>query len=64
MKTLLSIGAHPDDIEIGCGGTEIHFKKMGYQLIHLIVTNGEEGGLLKKEKLIDFANISFLLSGL
>lgn len=44
MKTILSIGAHPDDIEIGCGGTEILLKQQGYRIIHVIVTSGEEGG--------------------
>jgi LmbE family N-acetylglucosaminyl deacetylase len=58
MKTVLSIGAHPDDIEIGCGGTEILLKNQGYLIIHLVVTSGEQGSLnipsdqliLKREK--------------
>lgn len=44
MKTILSIGAHPDDIEIGCGGTELVLKQQGCRIIHVIVTSGEEGG--------------------
>ena len=45
MKTVMSIGAHPDDIEIGCAGTEILLREQGYRLIHVIATNGEEGSL-------------------
>lgn len=43
-KTVLAIGTHPDDIEIGCGGVLSLLKKQGYELIHLVVTSGEEGG--------------------
>jgi N-acetylglucosamine malate deacetylase 1 len=42
-KTILAIGAHPDDIEIGCGGTLSLLKEKGHDLIHLIITSGEEG---------------------
>jgi LmbE family N-acetylglucosaminyl deacetylase len=45
-KTVLAIGTHPDDIEIGCGGTLMLLKDQGYQLVHLIVTSGEEGSNL------------------
>lgn len=44
-KTILAIGAHPDDIEIGCGGTLALLKKQGYVLNFVIVTSGEEGSL-------------------
>lgn len=45
MITILSFGSHPDDIEIGCGGTEILLGKSGNRIIHVIATSGEEGGL-------------------
>lgn len=45
MRTVLAIGAHPDDIEIGCGGTLALLKAKGARLIHLIATSGEEGRL-------------------
>lgn len=45
MKTVLSIGAHPDDIEIGCSGAELLLKEQGHQIIHVVVTSGEQGSL-------------------
>lgn len=42
-KLVLAIGAHPDDIEIGCGGTLCLLRDQGYEIVHLIVTSGEEG---------------------
>ncbi|MBL7544519.1 MAG: PIG-L family deacetylase [Bdellovibrionaceae bacterium] len=51
-KTILAIGAHPDDIEIGCGGTLSILKDKGHKLIHLIMTSGEEGDLQSHKKQI------------
>ncbi|MGE3759214.1 MAG: PIG-L deacetylase family protein [Pseudobdellovibrionaceae bacterium] len=42
-KTVLAIGAHPDDIEIGCGGTLALLKRQGHVINHLVITAGEEG---------------------
>ena len=39
---ILAIGAHPDDIEFGCGGTLIKYTQKGHQLFLLVMT---EGGL-------------------
>ena len=46
MKNILIIGAHPDDIEIGCTGTILKLKKCGKKVYCLIMTNG--GNWLKK----------------
>lgn len=40
---VLSFGAHPDDIEIGCGGTEAGLISRGYQVTHVFATSGEAG---------------------
>lgn len=42
-KTVLSFGAHPDDIEIGCGGTEALLHAQGYSITHVCMTSGEAG---------------------
>ncbi len=44
-KQILSFGAHPDDIEIGCGGTEYNFIQKGYEVTHVYVTSGEAGSM-------------------
>lgn len=41
---ILAIGAHPDDIEIGCGGTLIKYADQGHIIFLLILTKGERGG--------------------
>jgi LmbE family N-acetylglucosaminyl deacetylase len=40
---VLFIGAHPDDIELGCGGTLIKHVQSGDNVFALIFTNGEKG---------------------
>lgn len=41
---ILAVGAHPDDIEYGCGGTLIISKLKKYKIHLLILTKGESGG--------------------
>lgn len=43
-KVILAIGAHPDDIEIGCGGTIKKHILKGNDVFYVIATNGEKGG--------------------
>jgi LmbE family N-acetylglucosaminyl deacetylase len=40
---VLFVGAHPDDIELGCGGTLIKHVQRGDAVFALIFTNGEKG---------------------
>lgn len=40
---LLSIGAHPDDVEVGTGGVLIDLSKRGYKCGLVILTQGEMG---------------------
>jgi LmbE family N-acetylglucosaminyl deacetylase/CheY-like chemotaxis protein len=44
VKRVLAIGAHPDDIEIGCGATLMKHAAKGDQVNILTLTNGEQGG--------------------
>ncbi len=41
---ILAIGAHPDDIEFGCGGTLIKYAQKGYNVFLMILTLGQMGG--------------------
>jgi N-acetylglucosamine malate deacetylase 1 len=40
---VLAFGAHPDDVELMCGGTMIKLVKMGYQVGVISLTAGEFG---------------------
>ena len=39
----LAIGAHPDDIEFGCGATLAKWAKAGCSIHHLVLTDGSKG---------------------
>ncbi|MDE3036543.1 MAG: PIG-L family deacetylase, partial [Nitrospirota bacterium] len=41
---ILALGAHPDDIEVGCGGALLHYANRGQQIFLMIMTEGELGG--------------------
>ena len=41
---ILAIGAHPDDIEIGCAGTLIKYASKGHNIFLLLITKGDRGG--------------------
>lgn len=40
---ILAIGAHPDDIEFGCGGTLIKYARKKHEIYLLVLTKGEIG---------------------
>ncbi|MBI3454382.1 MAG: PIG-L family deacetylase [Candidatus Rokubacteria bacterium] len=41
---ILAVGAHPDDIEFGCGGTLIKYALKGHDVHLLVLTDGGRGG--------------------
>lgn len=41
---VLALGAHPDDIEAGCGGTLIKYALDGHRIFLMVMTEGEQGG--------------------
>ncbi|WP_229071213.1 PIG-L deacetylase family protein [Actinoplanes sp. DH11] len=43
MRSVLAIGAHPDDIELGCGGTLAAHRAAGDRVTMLVVTGGQNG---------------------
>ncbi len=43
-ETVLAIGSHPDDVEIGCGGILLRHGSVGHDIHLLTLTSGEAGG--------------------
>ncbi len=41
---ILAIGAHPDDIELGCAGTLLKYAKAGHDVFLMVLTEGKEAG--------------------
>lgn len=41
---VLAIGAHPDDIEVGCSGTLAKYARDGHDIFLLVMTEGDRGG--------------------
>lgn len=48
-KVVLGIGAHPDDLEILCGGTLAKFSKNGWKVIMSSVCKGDKSGKSKEK---------------
>ncbi|MDD5360580.1 MAG: PIG-L family deacetylase [Ignavibacteria bacterium] len=46
-KTIIAVGAHPDDIEFGCPVTVREYIAKGYDAYYIIATNGENGFKIK-----------------
>ena len=75
QKRVLAFGTHPDDIEIGCGGTVAMLAQRGFEIAHVILTSGEAGSdrtapweagpmrekeALEAAKVLGAANVEFL----
>lgn len=43
MRRVLAVGAHPDDVELGCGGTLLAHVAAGDAVTVLVMTGGENG---------------------
>ncbi len=74
-KRVLAVGTHPDDIEIGCGGTVALLAQRRFEITHVILTSGEAGSgrvppreigpvrekeALEAAKILGAANVEFL----
>ena len=65
FDSYLFVGPHPDDIELGCGGTVAKLTKMGKQVTVLIATNGCVGSIdpnLTSEQLVQIRKQEALTS--
>jgi LmbE family N-acetylglucosaminyl deacetylase len=50
---VLALGAHPDDIEAGCGGTLLRYARAGHRVFLMVLTGGEVGagkGVRRREQ--------------
>lgn len=47
-KSILAIGAHPDDIEIGCAGTLLNYSGQGCDIYYIIASLGEKCAVSEK----------------
>lgn len=43
VKRILAVGAHPDDVELGCGGVIAKHLENGDEVFVLVLTKGENG---------------------
>ncbi len=51
---ILALGAHPDDIEAGCGGTLAKYARAGHRIFLMVLTEGERGaasGVRRREQI-------------
>jgi LmbE family N-acetylglucosaminyl deacetylase len=50
LRNILAIGAHPDDIELGCGGSVSSFAGRGVHVRALVLTKGEAGNRFETDR--------------
>lgn len=48
--TILAIGAHPDDIELGCGGSLLKAARTGQHIRAVIFSRGRRGALSERDR--------------
>ena len=60
-EVVLAVGAHPDDVEIGCGGILLRHVAAGHEVAILTLTGGEAGGVAT-ERALEAARAAELLS--
>lgn len=58
---ILAIGAHPDDIEIGCGGSLAWHSSRGDNVMMVVLTNGEMGGASAHVRFKEFEEAANIL---
>lgn len=44
INTVLALGAHPDDLELGCGATLAKLSEQGVKVVAVVFTEGGRGG--------------------
>jgi LmbE family N-acetylglucosaminyl deacetylase len=59
--SVLAIGAHPDDIELGCGGALLAHRRRGDRVAMLVMTTGEQGSVDAKSRVSEQEDAAELL---
>jgi LmbE family N-acetylglucosaminyl deacetylase len=58
---VLAVGAHPDDIELGCGGTLLAHSRRGDRLAMLVMTTGEQGPQAARSRVLEQEDAATIL---
>jgi LmbE family N-acetylglucosaminyl deacetylase len=62
LKPLVAFGAHPDDIEFGCGGVIAREHQVGRQIHFVICSHGEAGSYgTPKQRMLEAKNAAKIL---
>jgi len=59
---VVAIGAHPDDIEIGCGATLALHAHQGDSITMLVMTSGERGSCERRTRVAEQERASAILA--
>ena len=57
---IFAIGAHPDDIEVGCAGTLMKYANYGHEIYLLVMTSGRNGRRCRPRKRSRFSPAELL----
>lgn len=49
-NSIIAIGAHPDDIELGCGGSLLQLSRLGFQTRAIVFSRGRRGALSDEDR--------------
>jgi LmbE family N-acetylglucosaminyl deacetylase len=58
---VLAVGAHPDDIELGCGATLLAHGRRGDRLGMLVMTTGEQGPQAARSRVLEQEDAAAIL---
>lgn len=58
---VVAIGAHPDDIELGCGGALLKHAQRGDRVTLLVMTTGERGPQASRPRMVEQEDAARLL---
>jgi LmbE family N-acetylglucosaminyl deacetylase len=65
VRRVLAVGAHPDDLELACGGSLARFADEGHEVMAIVMSHGNNGGdgAVREKEAVDGAE-SLEISGI